>query len=46
VHVARPPEPHDFWPDIQLLAQLSEQLALGAIPEHDIGELHPADAAT
>jgi hypothetical protein len=31
---------------MQLLAQLSEQPALGAMPEHDIGELHPADDAT
>ena len=31
---------HDFCPSVQLSVQLSEQLALGGLPEHDCGAAH------
>jgi hypothetical protein len=35
VHVARLPDTHEVWPDVQLFAQVDEHAALGEIPEHD-----------
>jgi hypothetical protein len=40
VHVARLPDTHDVWPDVQLFEQVSEHAALGAVPEHDCGLGH------
>jgi hypothetical protein len=37
VHVARPPEVHIVWPCEQLLVQVSEHAAAGALPEQDSG---------
>jgi hypothetical protein len=37
VHVARLPETHDVWPELQLLLHASEHAALGDMPEQDIG---------
>lgn len=34
VQVARPPETHDVSPGPQLLLHVSEQAAVGAVPEH------------
>jgi hypothetical protein len=39
-HVARPPWMHDFCPCMQLAVHVDEHMALGAIPEHVIGEGH------
>ena len=37
VHVARLPETHDVWPEMQLLLHASAHAALGDMPEQDIG---------
>ncbi|HET6148909.1 MAG TPA: hypothetical protein VFH68_15335 [Polyangia bacterium] len=39
-HVARLPPTQDFCPCVQLLVQVREHLALGALPEHDCGVAH------
>jgi len=40
VQVARPPDTHEVWPDVQLLAHVAEHTALGGVPEHDWGLGH------
>ena len=46
VHVARPPDTHEVWPEVQLLVQVSEQSAVGAVPEHDCEPGHVEVDAT
>ncbi len=42
MHVVRLPETQDVCPCEQLSVHVSEQAALGAMPEHDFGETHAA----
>jgi hypothetical protein len=40
VHVAKPPDTHDFCPCEQLLVHMVEHAAFGALPEHVWGVVH------